>query len=83
MERDDAMFHQACAAGKLGDDGWRQAGNGQSIGQPGGGALRKGEVSDTKAMANFNLKATLCLRSPSRRKARDVEKVLKERKEGT
>ena len=39
------MFHQACVAGKLGADGWRQAGKGQSIGRPGEGALRKVEVS--------------------------------------
>ena len=41
------------------------------------------EVSDAQDMADFNLKLTLCIRSPSKRNARDVEKVLKERSEWT
>ena len=42
-----------------------------------------GEVADAKSMIDFNLKLVLCPRSAFRRKAKEVEKLLTVRKEGS
>ena len=43
----------------------------------------RGELKDARAMIDFNLRLDISPRSAFRRKAKDVEKVLMVRKEGT
>ena len=45
--------------------------------------FERGEMAEAKAMISFNLKLALAPRSACRRKAKDVEKLLMIRKEGS
>ena len=91
---EDAMLHQACVAWDLDLTAiqmeilWELMGGGkQAMGRASAIMpdlhFERGEVMDAQAMVNFNLKLTLCPRSACRRKAKNVEKLLMVRKEGS
>ena len=93
-ELEDAIFHQVCAACDLDLTATKMeilrelmGGGNQAKGRASAGLAEvhyeRGEVVDAKAMINFNLKLALCPRSACRRKAKDMEKLLTVRKEGS